>query len=594
MANQKNHQNGAYLYSNRDLIRDLVTFISPYQKKFWVGTLIRILSDVVWLYPALAIGQLIDYLTENVSHFDVWYVVIILGVFIICSLIHYIGRDLAKYLVYQVGEKAALDAGHRALEHMISLDIAWQEQENSGNKMKRISHGQEGIKNLVRVWVDLLIESSVNTILIIAILATFDAMIALTMTAYILTYYFLSLALLGRAKKQSHVVNLQEEHVQGELFEIVNNITTVKWMGLERTLLQRFSMTLKRLMQEIRLRIKYFRIQSGTLGVYNEIFRVGLFAYIVWGITQGFYGVGLLAIFLTYFTKVQIAADELAIVTSEYIIQKIRLQRLMSLFKEAASVEDSGSDSFPRNWKTLEMKNLSFSYLKQKYLYDVNLKIKRGEKIGIVGLSGAGKTTIFKLLLKLYNDYKGEILFDNVPLRQIKRQDFLRSTAVVLQDTEVFNLSLAENITLSSKGREKKDLKRALEVAHIKEFLYKLPKGIDTLIGEKGVKLSGGEKQRVGIARAIYKNPQILFLDEATSHLDVDSEEMIQDSLQQFFSDITAIVIAHRLSTIRAMDRIIVMKAGRIIEEGSFTHLLRKRGEFYRLWNKQLKRKKND
>lgn len=594
MANHGNHQNGTFMYSNRDLIRDLVGFISPYKKKFLGGTVIRILSDVVWLYPALAIGQLIDYLTENINHFDVWYVVILLGVFIVCSFIHYVGRDLAKYLVYQVGEKSALDAGHRALDHMISLDIAWHEKENSGNKMKRVSHGQEGIKSLVRMWVDLLIESSVNTILIIAILATFDTVIAFTMTAYILTYYFLSLALLGKAKKQSHIVNVQEEHVQGELFEIVNNITTVKWMGLEESLLQRFSITLKKLMKEIRLRIKYFRIQSGILGVYNEIFRVGLFAYIIWGITQGHYGVGLLAIFLTYFTKVQIAADELAIVTSEYIIQKIRMQRLMSIFKEVATVEDSGTETFPKNWKTLEIKNLSFSYLKQKYLYSVDLKIKRGEKIGIVGLSGAGKTTIFKLLLKLYNDYKGAILFDGIPLRQIKRHDFLASTAVVLQDTEVFNLSLADNITLSTKARDQKRLKRAIEVAHIKEFLYKLPEGVNTLIGEKGVKLSGGEKQRVGIARAIYKNPQILFLDEATSHLDIDSEEMIQDSLHHFFSDITAIVIAHRLSTIRAMDRIIVMKAGRIIEEGSFSNLLQRRGEFYRLWNKQLKRGKSD
>jgi ABC-type multidrug transport system fused ATPase/permease subunit len=577
------------LYKNKDLIRDLISFIAPYKRNFWWGTIIRVISDVVWLYPAFAVGVLIDYLTIRTIAFDPWYVFWILAAFLVASFFHYIGRDVAKYLIYQVGENAALDAAHRTLSHLISLDISWQEKENSGNKMKRISHGQEGVKNLVRVYVDLLIESTINTVLIIFILGAFDPLIAAVMLVYVLSYYVLSLVLLKRAKDQSHIVNVQEEHVQGQFFEIINNITTVKWMGLEKPLLMTFQKVLKRLMKEIRLRIMYFRIQSGTLGIFNELFRISLIAYIVYGITQGNYGVGLLAIFLNYFTKMQLAADELAVVTSEFIIQKIRISRMMGILNEVASVEGSGKELFPKKWKKLELKNLNFSYQNQKYLYDLNLTINRGEKVGIIGLSGAGKTTIFKLLLKLYTNYEGQILFDDVSLQDIKREDYLKHTAVVLQDTEVFNLSLADNISLSKAQQTKKDLNRAVKISHINEFLHKLPDGIDTLIGEKGVKLSGGEKQRVGIARAVYKKPQLLFLDEATSHLDIDSEEMIQDSLKKFFKDITAIVIAHRLSTIKEMDRIIVMKAGRIIEQGSFTYLMGKKGEFHRLWNKQSK-----
>ena len=580
------------IYRNTDLIKDLIAFVAPYKKKFWWGTILRIISDIAWLYPAIAVGLLIDYLTLNISNVDPWYVTLILGIFLLCSFLHYIGRDVAKYLIYQVGENAALDAAHRTLSHLISLDISWQEKENSGNKMKRISHGQEGIKHLVRIYVDLLIESTINTVFIIFILGAFDTLIAATMILYVVSYYILSLLLLRRAKDQSHRVNIQEEHVQGQFFEIINNITTVKWMGLEKPLLLTFQHILKKLMKAIKLRIRYFRIQSGSLGVFNEIFRITLLAYIVYGITQGNYGVGLLAIFLSYFTKMQLAADELAVVTSEFIIQKIRISRMMGILLEKPEVELSGTLKFPKRWKKLELKNLSFSYQKQKYLYDVNLTINRGEKIGIIGLSGAGKTTILKLLLKLYKDYEGQILFDDVSLQDIKREEYLKHTAVVLQDTEVFNLSLADNITLSSTKRSKKDLDRAMEITHINEFLYKLPEGMKTLIGEKGVKLSGGEKQRVGIARAVYKKPQLLFLDEATSHLDIDSEEMIQDSLKKFFENITAIVIAHRLSTIKEMDRIIVMKAGRILEQGSFSYLMSKKGEFYRLWNKQAKKDK--
>jgi ABC-type multidrug transport system fused ATPase/permease subunit len=159
----------------------------------------------------------------------------------------------------------------------------------------------------------------------------------------------------------------------------------------------------------------------------------------------------------------------------------------------------------------------------------------------------------------------------------------------VLQDTEVFNFSLKENILLANAthANDFRLLKKALAVAHVDDFVGGLPHGIDTLIGEKGVKLSGGQRQRLGIARAIFKDPQLLFLDEATSHLDLESEEKIRDSLAHFFRGVTAVVIAHRLTTIRAMDRIVVMEQGRILEVGSFDELYEKRGRFWELWEKQ-------
>ncbi len=153
----------------------------------------------------------------------------------------------------------------------------------------------------------------------------------------------------------------------------------------------------------------------------------------------------------------------------------------------------------------------------------------------------------------------------------------------------MFNFSLKDNVTISLPHDEfhAKAFNESISTAHITDFLYKLPQGVDTLVGEKGIKLSGGEKQRLGIARAIYKQPDLLLLDEATSHLDLESEEKIQDSLHQFFKKVTAIVIAHRLTTIKEMDRIIVLEDGRIIEDGTFAQLQRKKGRFHELWEKQ-------
>ena len=555
-----------------------------------MGTLIRLVSDLVWLYPAIAVGFLINYLTDF-REFDPWYVFGILGIWLVCSCFHYIGRDIAKYLVYQVAESSALDAVFQTLRHLIHLDLDWQEGENSGNKLKRIMHGYEGFNRLIRLFVDLVCESSVNAVFVIVILAIFDPFIALGMSFYMLSFYLIAFKLLDKAKRQSRIVNVMEEEVQGQFFEIINNVATVKWLGLEKPLLKSFRILLSDLMNEMRRRIQYFRTRAGILGMYNEVFRLSLLIYIVFGVYRGDYKVGILAIFFNYFTKVQLAADELSQVTSEFIIQKIRIKRMMGILQQIPHVELSGTEYFSKNWRKLEVRNLGFAYQKRKYLDGLNLTIRRGEKIGVVGLSGAGKTTLFKLLLGLYEDYEGDILFDGVSLHDIKRGSYLKQTAVVLQETEVFNLSLADNIMVSGSRRDKKRLEQAIKIAHIDEFLHKLPKRERSLIGEKGVKLSGGEKQRIGIARAIYKNPQILFMDEATSHLDVDSEQMIQDSLHQFFQGVTAIVIAHRLSTIKEMDRIVVMASGRIVEQGRFRYLMKKSGEFYRLWQKQLKRR---
>lgn len=253
------------------------------------------------------------------------------------------------------------------------------------------------------------------------------------------------------------------------------------------------------------------------------------------------------------------------------------------------TIEGVGKLPFIPTWRTLKMREVSFAYRQRKVLKDVNLSIARGEKVGIVGFSGAGKSTLFKILLKLYEDYSGEITVDGVSLRDIERDSYIRNIAVVMQDTELFDLSLKDNIAIVAGEREADEaaLKKALMVAHLDEMLPQLPQGVDTLIGEKGVRLSGGEKQRLGIARAVYKNPEILFLDEATPHLDADSERKIQDSLHQFFQHVTAVVIAHRLSTIKEMDRIVVLERGMIAEEGTFASLLRKKGIFHQLWEKQ-------
>lgn len=282
--------------------------------------------------------------------------------------------------------------------------------------------------------------------------------------------------------------------------------------------------------------------------------------------------------------------SELADVSQRIVIAKYGIARMVEVLQEPVNIDDEkGKVKFHDDWKKIEVKNLSFDYGEEAVLKNLSFTISRGQRIGIMGLSGAGKSTLFKILLKEYDDYTGDVLIDGVSFKTISKKDYFNHVAVVLQETEVFNFKLRDNITISNFKENKNTelFNRATSTAHIDELIEKLPQKDQTLIGEKGIKLSGGEKQRLGLARAIFKDPQVLFLDEATSHLDIESEEKIQDSLHKFFKTITAVVIAHRLTTIKEMDRILVMEDGQIIEEGSFDELYKKNGRFTELWDKQ-------
>lgn len=222
-------------------------------------------------------------------------------------------------------------------------------------------------------------------------------------------------------------------------------------------------------------------------------------------------------------------------------------------------------------------------------LKNVSFKIERGQKVGIVGISGAGKFTLFKLLLDLYEDYDGEVLLDDTPLKEINRQSYIDNLAVVLQDTELFDMSFRNNIEIASIGKPhgRELLSTVIKMAHLTDVVESLPNGVNTVVGEKGIKLSGGQRQRVGIARALYRQPDILLLDEATSHLDGHSEGEIQKAILESVNQFTAILIAHRLSTIKAMDKIVVLENGRVVEEGNFDTLIAKEGAFAKMWRDQ-------
>jgi len=228
--------------------------------------------------------------------------------------------------------------------------------------------------------------------------------------------------------------------------------------------------------------------------------------------------------------------------------------------------------------------NITFQYGEHlsPLFSNFSVKIKKGEKVALVGHSGSGKSTFIKIFQRLYDVQKGEILIDNQNISDVTIESLRSSIVLVPQEPILFHRSLAENIAYGNINASKEEIIKASKVAHAHEFISKLPQGYDTLVGERGVKLSGGERQRVAIARAVLASGSILVLDEATSSLDSESEKYIQDALETIMEGRTTIVVAHRLSTIKKVDRILVFEEGKIIEEGSHKKLLQKEGGVYK------------
>jgi ATP-binding cassette, subfamily B, bacterial len=270
---------------------------------------------------------------------------------------------------------------------------------------------------------------------------------------------------------------------------------------------------------------------------------------------------------------------------------KISLERLGEIHdKEDEGINNAGNYTEEIPQKDIELKDVSFRYTgSDQFVFEnLSLNIHYQKTTAIVGASGSGKTTLLKLLMKFYEPNSGDIKIGNTDLVNISHRFWREHCGVVMQDGYIFNDTIANNIAVGEDYVDKKKLRQAVEIANIKDFVEGLPLSYNTKIGNEGVGISGGQRQRLFIARAVYKSPQYIFFDEATSALDANNEKMIMENLEQFFKGKTAVVIAHRLSTVKHADKIIVLDKGKVVEEGSHNELVASKGEYYRLVKNQL------
>jgi ATP-binding cassette, subfamily B, bacterial HlyB/CyaB len=407
---------------------------------------------------------------------------------------------------------------------------------------------------------------------------------AVVFAMYVIAYLIYEYHMNVKQAKLVKVKNAYFEKVSGNMHEVTANIATVKSLGMADTLHAK-AKQFEEQYNELSRKAQFTGTKKWWGIQFISAFFLTVMIYIgAMDIVHGAITLGVLVVVATYIGKTQGALNSLSEQADNVVDAKYAIYRIRPLLQE--QTKQDGTASIPKNWKRIQFQNVSFKYKEKYVLRNVSFAIKRGEKIGIVGASGQGKSTILKLILRLYTPTVGEILIDNIPLSSISQRSISQNISIVPQDVELFNVSIRDNIAILE-NKSPFAIQRSLQVALCQPIIEKLPQGIDSIVGEKGVRLSGGEKQRIAIARAVYAKPEVLLLDESTSHLDSKTEYQIQHNIENELNQKTVITVAHRFSTLRNVDRIFVLDEGTIAEEGSYSELLSKKGTFYKLHNLQ-------
>lgn len=367
------------------------------------------------------------------------------------------------------------------------------------------------------------------------------------------------------------------------------NYETVKYFNNEKLELEHYGMAMRRYEQAtIRSENSLSLLNIGQSLITNTLLGAAM-AWVVWGVTRHRYTIGDIILVNTLLNQLFRPLDLLGMVYREIKQGLIDMGMMFRLLDLPPEITDKpGARPLQPRGGAISFEHVDFAYEPSRpILHDVTITIAPGKSLAIVGASGAGKSTLSRILYRFYDVQKGRVLIDGQNIAEVTQDSLRKIIGIVPQDTVLFNESIAYNIGYGKPGASPSEIELAARKAQIHEFITRLPDGYDTIVGERGLKLSGGEKQRVAIARTILKDPPILILDEATSALDTRTERDIQDALQAVAENRTTLIIAHRLSTIVDADEIIVLAAGRIAERGTHAYLLKQNGLYAAMWEQQ-------
>ena len=498
--------------------------------------------------------------------------------------------ELRDAVFAKVAQRAIRLAGLKAFNHLHRLSLRFHMDRKTGGISRAIERGTKGIEFLLTFMLFNVIPTLLEIAMVCGVMwKLYGVWFALVTFLTMATYIAWTLAVTEWRIKYRRIMNETDSEANTKAIDSLLNFETVKYFGNEEHEAGRFDSALKgyeRAAVKSKTTLSFLNIGQGVV-IAAGVTIVMLMAAA--GVVDDTMTVGDFVLVNAYLIQLFLPLNFLGFVYREIKRSLTDMETMFELMEENAEVEDrSGSKPLVINGGEVVFENVSFAYdARRQVLSDVSFSVEPGKTIAIVGPSGAGKSTISRLLFRFYDVTNGRILIDGQDIRDVTQKSVRAAIGMVPQDTVLFNDTIYYNIAYGAPGATPSEIEDAARLARIHEFIMSLPDGYSSTVGERGLKLSGGEKQRVAIARTILKNPRIMLFDEATSALDSHTEQEILASLREVAADRTALTIAHRLSTVIDADEILVLEDGRVVERGNHVHLLALGGTYAAMWARQ-------
>ena len=550
-----------------------------------------VLAKIASVSTPLVLGSAVNSLTELSSGINLFMLVpiaLVVG-YGVTRVIAFTFVEIRDALFSKVSQHSIRQISLTMFQHLHNLSLQFHLNRQTGALAKYIDRGTKGIDFLLRYVLFNIAPTFFEVFLVSGILFyLYGPWYAVVTLVTIGLYSFLTFKITEWRNVFRKRMNQADNDVSTKMIDSLLNFETVKYFNNEAFEANRLDQSL----EEYELAANQSRHSLSLLNIAQTfIIMVGITIMLVmsvYGIKSGEINIGGFVVINAYMLQLYQPLNWLGSVYREIRQALTDMENMFSLLEVAPTTNDDLNDIPQSNDAEIRFENISFDYdIRRTIIKNISFTVPNGKKVAIVGPTGAGKSTISRLLFKFYDPKEGNIFINNTNVNKISQNSLRKIIGVVPQDTVLFNDTIYYNIAYGNTGATKEEVISAAKNADIHDFITILPDGYETIVGERGLKLSGGEKQRVAIARTILKNPKIFFFDEATSALDTSTEKEIQKNLENVSKNKTTLIIAHRLSTAASADNIIVLDQGAIIEQGTHESLLLEKGKYFEMWGKQ-------
>ncbi|MBL4764178.1 MAG: ABC transporter ATP-binding protein/permease [Colwellia sp.] len=570
----------------------ILPYLFEFKKRIAFAMACLILTKIASVYLPFILKDIVDTLDANVPE-NLRVAIVPLGLVAAYGMVRLtivVFAEIRDTLFGRVTERAIRRIGLNVFRHLHALDLDFHLNRQTGGLSRDIERGTSGISFLMRFMVFNIVPTLLEITMVVTILfVNYGIWFALITLGSIVVYISYSVYATELRTRFVRAANKADSSSNTRAIDSLLNYETVKYFTNEEFEAKAYDQQLATWEQaKIKNRLSLFALNGGQACII-ALAMTSMLALAAVKVSEGEMTLGDFVLINAFMMQLFMPLNFLGFVYREIKGSLANIENLFGLLAKSPKVQDiPEAKELAIKHGAITFENIEFSYHeKRKIIKNISFKVNAGEKVAVVGTSGSGKSTLVKLLFRFYDVSSGNILIDDQNIAEVSQHSLRQHIGIVPQDTVLFNDSLFANVQYGDPKASKAQVMTAIEMAHLTQFVASLPDGVETVVGERGLKLSGGEKQRVAIARTILKKPAILVFDEATSSLDSQSEQAILTAINEVAKNRTSLVIAHRLSTIIDSDNIIVMSEGEIVEQGNHQQLLALHGQYSKMWQLQ-------